>query len=67
MEEIPPEQARSELLPFIPAVPLKMLLDAWSGGMGQPAFMTSTVAEITGTPARTFRDWATDRAMEFRA
>jgi len=35
--------------------------------IGQPAFVTSTVAEITGTPARTFLDWATDHAAEFRA
>ena len=35
--------------------------------IGQPAFVTSTVAEITGTPAPTFLDWATDHAAEFRA
>jgi hypothetical protein len=25
---------------------------AWSAAIGQPALVTSTVAEITGTPAR---------------
>jgi hypothetical protein len=29
--------------------------------------LTSTVAEITGAPARTFLDWAADHAAEFRA
>jgi hypothetical protein len=28
---------------------------------------TSTVEEITGAPAQTFLDWATDHAVEFRA
>lgn len=67
IEEMPPEDARQELLTFIPAFAAKMLLDAWAGAIGQPALVTSTVAEITGVPARTFRDWATDRAAEFRA
>jgi uncharacterized protein YbjT (DUF2867 family) len=35
--------------------------------MGQPAFVTSTFAEITGAPPRTFLEWATDHAAEFRA
>jgi uncharacterized protein YbjT (DUF2867 family) len=67
MEEISAEEARSELLPFLPAYPLNFLLDAWGAAVGQPAFMTSTVAEMTGAPARTFREWATDHAAEFRA
>jgi uncharacterized protein YbjT (DUF2867 family) len=61
IEEISPEEARSELR--IPA----LLLNAWAAALGQPAFVTSTVAEITGRPARTFLDWATDHAAEFRA
>jgi uncharacterized protein YbjT (DUF2867 family) len=63
IEEISPEDARDELLTSIP----KMLLDAWAAAIGQPAFVTSTVAEITGAPARTFRDWAADHAAQFRA
>ncbi len=35
-------------------------------GAGLPAFVASTVAEITGAPARTFYDWATDHAADFR-
>ena len=66
LEEITPEDARSELLTLMPAAVVNMLLDAWAAAIGQPALVTSTVAEITGTPARTFRDWAADHAGEFR-
>ena len=44
-----------------------MLLDAWAAAVGQPALVTSLVNEITGAPARTFREWAADNAAEFRA
>ena len=67
IEEISPDEARRELLAVIPAPVVNMLLDAWAAAIGQPAFVTSTVAEITGTPARTFRDWVTEHASEFRA
>jgi hypothetical protein len=42
-----------------------MLLTAWAAAIGQPAHVTSTVEEITGAPAKTFLDWATDHAAEF--
>jgi uncharacterized protein YbjT (DUF2867 family) len=64
-EEISPEAARRELLG--PASVVNMLLEAWAAAIGQPAYVTSTVAEITGSPARTFRDWVTDHAAGFRA
>jgi uncharacterized protein YbjT (DUF2867 family) len=67
LEEISPDEERRELLALMPAVVVNMLLDAWAAAIGQPALVTSTFAEITGTPARTFRDWATDHAAEFRA
>jgi uncharacterized protein YbjT (DUF2867 family) len=65
IEEISPEKA-SEQLTFIPAGPMKMLLGAWAAAIGQPALVTQTVAEITGAPPRTFRNWAIDHAAEFR-
>ena len=67
IEEISPDEARRECLTIRPASVVNMLLDAWAAAIGQPAFVTSTVAEITGAPARTFLDWATDHAAEFRA
>jgi hypothetical protein len=51
----------------MPGSVVNMLLDAWAAAIGQPAFVTSTVAGITGEPARTLLDWATDHAAEFRA
>jgi uncharacterized protein YbjT (DUF2867 family) len=65
-EEISPEEARRELLTVMPLPVIDMLLNAWAAAIGQPAFVTSAVADITGTPARTFRDWAIDHAAEFR-
>jgi len=64
-EEISPEEARSELLAVMPLPVIQMLLNAWAAAIGQPAFVTSAVANIIGTPARTFRDWAIDHADEF--
>jgi uncharacterized protein YbjT (DUF2867 family) len=67
IEEVSPDEARREWLPAWPASFRNMLLDAWAAAVGQPAFVTSTVAGITGTPARTFSEWVTDHAGEFRA
>ncbi|MGI8960727.1 MAG: hypothetical protein ACR2IV_13370 [Bryobacteraceae bacterium] len=66
IEEISPDEAGRELLTIMPASVVNMLLDAWAAAIGQPAFVTSTVAEITRAPARTFLDWATHHAAEFR-
>lgn len=62
-EEIPPDVARKEL-PF-PEPVLSMLLNAWEAAVGQPAYVTSEIAEITGRPARRFRDWVSDNAQKF--
>jgi uncharacterized protein YbjT (DUF2867 family) len=64
-EEISPEEARSEL-PF-PGGALEMLLNAWSAAAGIPAFVTATVAELTGRQPRAFREWAADHRDAFRA
>ena len=66
IEEITPDEARRELLTVMPALPaINMLLDAWAAANGQPALVTSTLQEITGTPSRTFLQWALDHASEF--
>jgi hypothetical protein len=44
-----------------------MLLEAWAAAIDQPAQVTSTIAEISGAPPKTFLDWATDNAAEFQA
>jgi uncharacterized protein YbjT (DUF2867 family) len=67
IEEISPDEARRVLLTVGPPAAVNMLLTAWAAAIGQPAHVTSTVAEITGAPAHTFFDWATDNAAQFRA
>jgi len=67
IEEISPDEARRELLTIMPALAVNMLLNAWAAAIGQPAFVTSTFAKITGALPRTFRDWASDHVASFRA
>jgi uncharacterized protein YbjT (DUF2867 family) len=67
VEEISPDEARTELLRIGPLVAVNMLLSAWAAAIGQPAHVTSTMVEITGAQPRTFFEWATDNAAEFRA
>jgi hypothetical protein len=42
-----------------------MLLDAWGATMGVPAYVTSTVSEVLGKPARSFRRWVEDHKAAF--
>ena len=65
-EEISPEAALQELSPPFPPPVLKMLLAAWGAAAGHPAYLTSNVEAITGTPARTYFEWAVDHAADFR-
>ncbi|WP_433179978.1 NAD(P)H-binding protein [Actinoallomurus sp. CA-150999] len=63
-EKTPAEAARARMLAdgWPPA-----LVDALlSASDDQPAVVTSTVEEITGAPARTFRNWAVEHADAFR-
>jgi uncharacterized protein YbjT (DUF2867 family) len=64
IQEISPEEARRAWASTMPAV-ADMLLDAWAAAIGQPAFATSTVCELTGAPARAFQEWVRDNSSEF--
>jgi len=64
-EEISPEAARTDVLGMWPPPIADMLLRAYAAAVGLPAFVTSTVAELTGSPAATFRQWADDHAPDF--
>jgi uncharacterized protein YbjT (DUF2867 family) len=66
MEDISPDEARRELSMF-PAYIVNYLLRAWGAAAGHDALVTSTVSEITGAPARSFRQWTTDHARLFQA
>jgi uncharacterized protein YbjT (DUF2867 family) len=65
-EELSPEEFRRETAGTWPAPAVDMLLAAWGATIGHPAFVTSTVADVVGTPARTFRQWVADHADAFR-
>jgi uncharacterized protein YbjT (DUF2867 family)/ketosteroid isomerase-like protein len=66
-EELSPEEARRQLLTawgdpgFVDSA-----LATWARLVTRPEPVTRTVEEITGTPARTFRQWAADHASDFR-
>ncbi|MFG2130296.1 hypothetical protein ACGFNV_21135 [Streptomyces sp. NPDC048751] len=40
---------------------------SFAATVGVPPEITTTVEDITGTPARTFATWATDHAKDFTA
>ncbi|HEY3841414.1 MAG TPA: NAD(P)H-binding protein [Bryobacteraceae bacterium] len=69
IEEITPDEARREWVARYPGTEavINMLMTAWAAAVGQPAFVTSSVQEVTGSAARTFRAWAADHTAEFRA
>ncbi|HET7617945.1 MAG TPA: NAD(P)H-binding protein [Vicinamibacterales bacterium] len=61
------DEARAELLAVAPAFVVDMLLTAYAAAVGLPALVTSNVLDVTGTPARSFHQWAVDHAGQFRA
>jgi len=66
-EEITPDQARPGLVAvFGEQAFADGALGAWAAFVTEPERVTSTVQEITGTPARTLRAWAGDHADDFR-
>ncbi len=64
-EELSPDDFRTETAGNWPRPVLEMLLAAWGATIGQPAFVTSTVFDIIGSPPRTFRQWVADHATAF--
>jgi uncharacterized protein YbjT (DUF2867 family) len=64
-DEVSPDAARREVIAAWPAAVAEMLLSAYAAAVDRPAFITSAIEEITGTPARTFREWASDHAADF--
>jgi uncharacterized protein YbjT (DUF2867 family) len=64
-EELSPDEFRRETAATWPASIAEMLLAAWRATLGHPAFVTSAVQEIVGSPPRTFYQWAADNAAAF--
>jgi uncharacterized protein YbjT (DUF2867 family) len=65
-EELTPRVARTQLLAswgnpdFVDHA-----LGYWASLVTEPEAVTSTVEDVTGSPARTFREWAVDHAADF--
>jgi uncharacterized protein YbjT (DUF2867 family) len=66
-EELPPNAARQRLGAFMPPGVVDHLLEVWSRMVTEPLPATGTVAELTGAPPLTYREWATDHARDFRS
>ena len=64
------DQSRAEARPAVVEVFGEEIadgaLDTWEGFVSEPEIVTSTVEEITGKRARSFREWACEHADEFR-
>jgi uncharacterized protein YbjT (DUF2867 family) len=67
VEQISPEVARAE---FVRSGESPEVADAalalWERLVTEPERVTPTVEEITGSPGRTFREWAVEHASAFR-
>jgi uncharacterized protein YbjT (DUF2867 family) len=64
-EELSPDEFRSQTAGSWPRPVVDMLLDAWGAAVGRPAFITSTVFDILGSPPRSFRQSVADHATAF--
>jgi len=64
-EELSPDDFRRETAESWPRSVVDMLLAAWRATIGRPAFVTSTVFDVLGSPPRTFHLWAADNATAF--
>ncbi len=63
--ELSPEEFRHETAGTWPGPVVDMLLAAWAATIGLPAFVTTTVSDVVGSPPRTFRQWAVDHSAAF--
>jgi len=64
-QELSPDEFRRDTAGRWPERAVEMLLAAWAAALGQPAFVTSTVSDVLGRPARTFERWARDHVAAF--
>ncbi|MEV0085190.1 NAD(P)H-binding protein [Saccharopolyspora sp. NPDC050642] len=68
-EELSPQDARQQLVAdgFPPSF-VDVLLDAYATMITWPVpEITTTIEAVTGTPARTFRQWVIDHATDFQS
>ncbi|NYI05358.1 uncharacterized protein YbjT (DUF2867 family) [Allostreptomyces psammosilenae] len=65
-EEIPREAAREQLLGWLGPDYADVVLNGYAWTEANPGPVTTTVEDLTGRPARSFREWAEDHADDFR-
>ena len=63
--ELSPDEFRRETEGTWPRPAVDMLLAAWGATIGTPAYVTTTVSDLLGSPARTFGQWVADNASAF--
>ncbi|WP_225630789.1 NAD(P)H-binding protein [Streptomyces solaniscabiei] len=61
-----PHSEAAQLYPHMPAAFLDVMLKAFAAAVGTEPEITTTVEDVTGTPARTFARWAADHVADFR-
>lgn len=64
-EDLDPAPVREQLARFMDADFVNALFDLMAQTVGKQAVVTSLVEQITGHPARTFEQWATDHRQDF--
>lgn len=64
-DELSPDEFRRRTEGTWPRPVVDMLLAAWDATIGTPAYVTSAVSDILGTPPRTFRQWVLDNTSAF--
>ena len=65
-EESSSEEERERLRGWLPPSFVEFILEGRAAAVHSTPVVTSTVADVTGAPARTFREWVTDHASDFR-
>ncbi|MEU4767097.1 NAD(P)H-binding protein [Actinosynnema sp. NPDC023794] len=65
-EELSREEERERSLSWLPESVVDAVLDGQAELVHRPSAPTTAVEEVTGTPARPFREWVADHVDEFR-
>lgn len=66
IEELSPDQAREQLRRLLPEWVIEPTMAWWAATDGVDCVVTDVVEKLTGTPARSFSQWAVDHAADFR-
>ena len=65
-EELSREEERARSLSWLPEAVVDAVLDGQAEMVHRPSAPTTAVEEVTGTPARPFREWVADHVDDFR-